>query len=158
MAVTIQKKKEMAFIGALKKHEKWAMDVFVQTDHCCELVRDYTGRMLSDSQMIVLAVLIRDFGFELVVEALTRAMMQYDTTTDEGFDWAISKVGGICFNMTHITCLDCKNFLGYEGPSADGGDPVGIICEHVGPGNMSMYKTCKTCDHYEPGTNGFRWS
>lgn len=150
-------KRVMAYLNGLKNHEDWVIGLWSKYEPLCEIIRSGTGFCPGLFQEAQLCMLIQEHGPQLVTEAVVKAIEQYDCSTVDGFDFAMAKVGGICFNMTHITCRDCKHLEGYERSKEKGDGAFGILCQYIEPYEMSMFKACKRCDHYEPGQNSCRW-
>lgn len=53
---------------------------------------------LSEHGKLIILRLLKRFSFQEVYHATEISFTKYDTDTDEGFSWAVDKIGGICYN------------------------------------------------------------
>lgn len=102
-----------------------------------DIVRKLCGFGLTDAGRKSVSKLIRQFGLESVCDAVRTA---YSTYHDP--DVAMSKVGGICWCRTHVTCYNCTKF---EGRNRAGE----IVCPAGRAERIYSVKVAEHCELYE---------
>lgn len=70
--------------------------------------RDYPGL---DCRKYLTNIIL-SFGLPAVCDAARLAFTQYTVDTVEQAEWAIGKLGGICYRKANNTCWDCVNYRG----------------------------------------------
>lgn len=69
--------------------------------YVADYFKNATGYSLTESGMITLAKLIREFDMANVIDSLEIAISQYFDESPIGAEKAINKLGGICYNRAH---------------------------------------------------------
>lgn len=110
-------------------------DVMTESSIVNDVVKKVSGCSLNDNGVRQANKLVKEFGLELVCEAVRIA---FSTYSDGQMAW--SKVGGICWCKTHRTCFNCKKF--------NGRSHGGVIDCHADGVNYSV-KVAETCDLFE---------
>lgn len=75
-----------------------------------ELIEKITGYGVTEQGRKTLRMHIKRFGFNEVLEAINVAFVQYDFSTEAKWEYAFSKIGGICYNRKHKTCRQCVHY------------------------------------------------
>lgn len=108
-----------------------------------DLVYELTGYDLIEywpTETKEMRELILKFGIDAVLDGIERAFEYYPFRDDAQFEYACSKIGGICFNRNIRRCKQCTNrAIGY----------VGCIIHGAVPN-----KTAETCSDYKPWYGG----
>lgn len=110
-------------------------EVMTESSIVNDVVERVSGCSLTKDGMRQAGKLVKQFGLELVCEAVRIA---FSTYSDSKMAW--SKVGGICWCKTHRTCFNCKRFSGRK---SDGT----IDCP--ADGRVFSVKTAENCDLFE---------
>lgn len=103
------------------------------------IVHQITGSNLTSSEKKKVNSLISKFGFEVVCDATRTAFVRYAHDTNDEFDFAFSKIGGICYCSTHRTCYECKHFTSKWNK---------MICMFDG-GRIRSVKEAERCEGFE---------
>lgn len=111
-------------------------EVMTESDIVNDVVKKVSYCSLNDNGVRQASKLVKQFGLELVCEAVRIA---FSTYSNEQTAW--SKVGGICWCKTHKTCFNCKKFNGRKPKS-------GVIDCPADGVNYSV-KVAETCDLFE---------
>lgn len=82
-----------------------------------ELLIKVSGSGVNSNGEKTLRKYIERFGFSETMEAIRISFGQYEHDTDDGWEHAFSKVGGICYNRSHKLCSQCVHC---GGPTGDG--------------------------------------
>ena len=94
----------------------WQMSITANVMSVADIVSDVinamTGRTLNNNGKNQVMQLVQRFGVITVCDAARTAFTQYPSSTDVEFEKAFSKIGGICYCMTHKTCRQCKSYAG----------------------------------------------
>ena len=78
------------------------------------MIGKLTGFRTNESGKEDIRRLISRFGFPVVAKSTRIAFEQYPHSNDEEWEYAFSKIGGICHNLTHKTCGQCTHNDGYD--------------------------------------------
>lgn len=93
--------------------EEWRKYVLEESQKAAETVSDLlfdiTGYVLPSEEKDKIAKLSNKFGSDVVFCAARIAFTKYDVRTDRKAQYALEKIGGICFNLTHKTCKQCSH-------------------------------------------------
>ena len=123
----------------LEMMRQWQLEltneVMTESSIVNDIVKKVSGCSLNDNGMRQANKLVKQFGLELVCEAVRIA---FSTYSDGQMAW--SKVGGICWCKTHRTCFNCKKFSGRS--------QSGVIDCPADDVNYSV-KVAETCDLFE---------
>lgn len=86
----------------LKMMSKWREELMLQTeeeiDQINTLIAQYSDWVLNDNGRNKIRKLLRKFGFDSVYEATEIAFDKYFNGTDDAWENALQKIGGICYN------------------------------------------------------------
>lgn len=123
----------------LEMMRQWQLEltneVMTESSIVNDIVKKVSGCSLNDNGMRQANKLVKQFGLELVCEAVRIA---FSTYSDGQMAW--SKVGGICWCKTHRTCFNCKKF--------NGRSQSGVIDCPADGVNYSV-KVAETCNLFE---------
>lgn len=123
----------------LEMMRQWQLEltneVMTESSIVNDIVKKVSGCSLNDNGVRQANKLVKQFGLELVCEAVRIAFSTYN---DGQMAW--SKVGGICWCKTHRTCFNCKKF--------NGRSQSGVIDCPADGVNYSV-KVAETCELFE---------
>lgn len=123
----------------LEMMRQWQLEltneVMTESSIVNDIVKKVSGCSLNDNGVRQANKLVKEFGLELVCEAVRIAFSKY---SDGQMAW--SKVGGICWCKTHRTCFNCKKFNGRR--------QSGVIDCPADVVNYSV-KVAETCELFE---------
>lgn len=123
----------------LEMMRQWQLEltneVMTESSIVNDIVKKVSGCSLNDNGVRQANKLVKEFGLELVCEAVRIA---FSTYSDGQMAW--SKVGGICWCKTHRTCFNCKKF--------NGRSKSGVIDCPADGVNYSV-KVAETCELFE---------
>ena len=93
----IQERKEMIEMMA-----KWKMELMAETEKEIDIIDDYISSIsdwsLADNGKQTIRRLINKYGFEETYNAVQIAFDKYFYGDDNSWEFAFSKIGGICYN------------------------------------------------------------
>lgn len=131
---------------------EWQMGLVDETDEQVKrieaIVDRITGYELTDNGKERVRKLVTQFGFPVVARATRISFEQYGHATDNQWEHAFSKIGGICYNTTHKTCKQCIHYVGYDF------DSHMVECElDFGGSNWCNNSYAEDCDYYD-----YKWN
>lgn len=98
---------------------KWQLDLAsddsVQLSMVESMIKEVSGYYPDEQALRTIRKHLEEFGFETVIEAVRIAFTRYEHETDDEWEHAFGKIGGICYYKTHKTCSQCLHDIGYDG-------------------------------------------
>lgn len=132
----------------LREMYEWNLELIrlgdEEVDAINDVIEQLTGYIMDDKAERKARNLIKQFGFAEVIEATRIAFSKYPSYTDDEWNFAFSKIGGICYYRANPRCTLCV-----EGD----GNEEGVVCKPHGGALMGI-ESAKACAFYKPWFGG----
>lgn len=128
----------------------WQADITMRMFDGARIVSDVvemvSGHRLDSRYLMKMAKLVDQFGLAEVCDAARTSFSQYPFNTKEEWEFALDKIGGICYCRTHKTCVQCRKY------SSNGCEKQVIRLRFDRHGGRIRYRSIKdaeTCSYFE---------